>query len=33
MLWRSPHSWIRFIGNLKGFLSFAKNDKRLGDAD
>jgi len=33
MLWRSPDSWRRFIGNLGGFIRFAKSDKRLGDID
>jgi anaerobic magnesium-protoporphyrin IX monomethyl ester cyclase len=31
MLWRSPDSWARFLGNLKGFITFARSDKRLGD--
>ncbi len=31
MLWKSPHSWGRFIRNLDGFLSFARKGKRLGD--
>ncbi|MBN2418852.1 MAG: radical SAM protein [Deltaproteobacteria bacterium] len=29
MAWKSPDSWKRFILNLKGFLSFAWNDKRF----
>ena len=33
MLWRSPDSWRRFIGNLGGFLRFAKSDKRLGEVE
>lgn len=33
MLWRSPDSWLRFIGNLKDFMAFARSDKRLGDID
>jgi anaerobic magnesium-protoporphyrin IX monomethyl ester cyclase len=33
MIWRSPDSWLRFVGNLKGFITFAKSDKRLGDID
>ena len=32
MLWKSPDSWRRFIGNLGGFLSFAFSNKRMGDA-
>jgi len=32
MLWRSPDSWRRFIGNLGGFIKFARSDKRLGEA-
>lgn len=31
MLWRSPDSWRRFMANLRGFLKFAKSDKRMGD--
>ncbi|MBN1627077.1 MAG: cobalamin-dependent protein [Deltaproteobacteria bacterium] len=31
MLWRSPDSWRRFLGNLGGFIRFAKSDKRLGE--
>ncbi|MBN2645410.1 MAG: B12-binding domain-containing radical SAM protein [Desulfuromonadaceae bacterium] len=31
MLWKSPHSWYRFASNLTGFLSFARQGKRLGD--
>lgn len=31
MLWRSPHSWWRFVCNLGGFLSFARKGKRLGE--
>ncbi len=34
MLWKSPHSWWRFVKNLGGFLSFVKRGKRLsGDDD
>ncbi len=33
MLWHSPDSWVRFMGNLKGFITFARSDRRLGDAD
>ena len=33
MLWRSPDSWRRFIGNLRGFIKFARSDKRLGDIE
>lgn len=33
MLWRSPDSWIRFIGNLKDFIAFARSDKRLRGVD
>lgn len=29
MLWKSPDSWLRFLSNLGGFLSFAKTNKRL----
>lgn len=32
MLWRSPDSWRRFLGNLTAFLRFAKSDNRLGGA-
>jgi radical SAM superfamily enzyme YgiQ (UPF0313 family) len=30
MVWRSPDSWKRFLGNLTAFLRFARTDKRLG---
>ena len=33
MFWHSPDSWARFIGNLKGFITFARSDKRLGGVD
>jgi radical SAM superfamily enzyme YgiQ (UPF0313 family) len=33
MLWNSPDSWGRFLGNLKGFITFARSDKRLGEID
>jgi len=33
MLWRSPDSWLRFISNLKGFITFARSDKRMGRID
>lgn len=33
MLWKSPDSWRRFLGNLFGFLSFIKSNKRLGDGE
>jgi len=29
MLWRSPDSWIRFMGNLSSFIKFARTDQRL----
>lgn len=29
MIWKSPDSWKRFLLNLKGFLSFARSDKRF----
>ncbi len=32
MLWRSPHSWLRFLANLRSFLSFARGGKRYGDS-
>lgn len=31
MLWRSPHSWLRFLSNLRSFLSFARSSKRYGE--
>ena len=31
MLWRSPDSWRRFVGNLGDFLKFARSNKRLAD--
>jgi radical SAM superfamily enzyme YgiQ (UPF0313 family) len=30
MIWRSPDSWKRFLGNLTAFLRFARTDRRLG---
>lgn len=33
MLWKSPDSWKRFLGNLLGFMSFIKSNKRLGEGD
>jgi radical SAM superfamily enzyme YgiQ (UPF0313 family) len=33
MIWKSPDSWRRFLGNLFGFMSFIKSNKRLGDGD
>ncbi len=30
MLWRSPDSWMRFVGHLGDFLRFARSNKRLG---
>jgi anaerobic magnesium-protoporphyrin IX monomethyl ester cyclase len=29
MLWRSPHSWWRFLRNLTSFLRFARSNKRI----
>lgn len=31
MLWKSPDSWKRFLGNLTDFLRFARSNKRLGE--
>jgi len=31
MLWRSPHSWVRFLSNLPTFLRFAFSDNRFGE--
>jgi len=33
MLWHSPDSWRRFIGNLSAFIKFARSEKRLGDIE
>jgi hypothetical protein len=33
MLWKSPHSWIRFIRNLSHFMRFAATSKRKGSED
>ena len=33
MLWKSPDSWRRFIGNLFSFMSFIRSNKRLGESD
>ena len=30
MLWKSPHSWIRFIRNLGDFMRFAATNSRRG---
>ncbi|HBA86364.1 MAG TPA: B12-binding domain-containing radical SAM protein [Verrucomicrobia bacterium] len=30
MLWQSPDSWLRFLKNLKAFLSFAFSNRRWG---
>ncbi|MEA3466077.1 MAG: radical SAM protein, partial [Thermodesulfobacteriota bacterium] len=32
MLWKSPHSWWRFVKNLGGFLSFIKRGKRIAES-
>jgi radical SAM superfamily enzyme YgiQ (UPF0313 family) len=29
MLWKSPDSWLRFLGNLRSFLRFAFSNKRI----
>lgn len=29
MLWQSPHSWWRFMGNLSSFLRFARSNQRI----
>ncbi len=33
MLWKSPDSWRRFLGNLGKFLRFARSNRRLGESD
>ena len=33
MLWKSPHSWIRFIRNLGYFIRFAATNSRKGSQD
>ena len=33
MLWKSPHSWKRFILNLGSFLSFARTNRRMGTVE
>jgi radical SAM superfamily enzyme YgiQ (UPF0313 family) len=30
MLWKSPDSWLRFLGNLSSFLRFVSTNKRIG---
>ncbi len=30
MIWKSPHSWRRFLGSLGYFLRFARSSRRLG---
>ncbi len=32
MLWKSPHSWWRFLSNVFGFLRFIRSNKRIGDS-
>jgi anaerobic magnesium-protoporphyrin IX monomethyl ester cyclase len=29
MLWRSPDSWLRFLGNLRAFVRFARSNERF----
>lgn len=29
MFWKSPDSWLRFLGNLSSFLRFAFTNKRI----
>ncbi|WP_419175767.1 B12-binding domain-containing radical SAM protein [Desulfosediminicola sp.] len=31
MLWKSPDSWLRFLGNLMSFLRFARTNKRIAE--
>lgn len=31
MLWKSPHSWVRFMRNLTRFLRFARSNDRMDD--
>jgi anaerobic magnesium-protoporphyrin IX monomethyl ester cyclase len=33
MAWRSPDSWLRFLGSLREFIRFARTNKRLGSDD
>ena len=33
MLWRSPHSWLRFLGNLASFLKFTRRTVRYLDKE
>lgn len=33
MLWRSPHSWLRFLGNLASFLKFTRRTARYLDKE
>ncbi|MBE0500493.1 MAG: cobalamin B12-binding domain-containing protein [Desulfuromonadales bacterium] len=33
MIWKSPDSWRRFLGDILGFMSFIKSNKRLGDGE
>jgi anaerobic magnesium-protoporphyrin IX monomethyl ester cyclase len=33
MLWRSPDSWLRFLGNLTSFLKFTRNTTRYMDKE
>jgi len=32
MLWKSPDSWLRFLGGLKGFLAFTRKTERIQEA-
>ncbi len=33
MLWKSPDSWLRFIGNLGNFLRFIRSNRRLDEGE
>ena len=33
MLWRSPDSWLRFLGNLTSFIKFTRNTTRYMDKE
>jgi anaerobic magnesium-protoporphyrin IX monomethyl ester cyclase len=33
MLWRSPDSWVRFMGNIGDFVRFARTNQRRGQEE
>lgn len=33
MLWKSPNSWWRFLGNLTSFIKFARSNQRIDESE